>query len=140
MLQSVILRSATRILQPLLLMLALFILFRGHNEPGGGFIGGLVAAASFALTIFAEGEEEARRVLRVHPRMLIASGLLTAVLSGIYSLLRGQPFMTSQGNYGSYFPIIGRIGPPLIFDIGVFLVVIGVVMTIVVSLFEDEET
>jgi multicomponent Na+:H+ antiporter subunit B len=134
---SLILSTVARILQPLLLLFALFVLFRGHNEPGGGFIAGLVAAASFSLFVFAESARAAREALRVSPRQLIASGLLLAIASALFPLLLGRAFMT--GVWGkTVFPIVGKLGTPLFFDIGVFFVVVGVVMIIVFTLFEEE--
>ncbi len=71
---SLILSTATRYLLPLLLLFSLFLLLRGHNEPGGGFVGGLVAVAAFALYALAAGTQEARSLLRVDTRTLMAVG------------------------------------------------------------------
>ncbi len=135
---TVILSTATKYMLPLLILLSLFLLLRGHSEPGGGFVGGLVAAASFSFYAFAYNVKEARKALRVDPRNLIGLGLLIAVSSGIASLYAGQPFM-----YGLWteraFPVFGPIGTPFIFDIGVYLVVLGVILTIVFSLAEGEQ-
>src|SRR4029079_1978652 len=83
----VILPTAARFLLPLLLLFSLFLLVRGHNEPGGGFSGGLVAASAYVLYGFAYGAAEARRVLPADPRALIGAGLLLAVASGCLGLL-----------------------------------------------------
>jgi multicomponent Na+:H+ antiporter subunit B len=128
---SQILRAAVRLLMPLLLLFALFLLLRGHHEPGGGFVGGLVVAAAFALHTLAYGAADARRALLVPPSTLSAVGLLTALASGIPAILRGQPFLTAQ------WSTVGMaVGTPLVFDVGVFLVVIGVVLTMTFSLAE----
>ena len=129
---SLILRTGTRVLMPLLLLFALFLLLRGHNQPGGGFVGGLVVAAAFALHGMAYGIENSRRALLVEPSRLLGIGLLVALSSGLLALFRGQPFLTAQWTEG---PI--AIGTPLVFDIGVFLVVIGVVLTMTFTLAED---
>lgn len=134
---SLILSTATRYLLPLLLLFSIFLLLRGHSEPGGGFAGGLVAAAAFALYAIAHDLAAAQKVLRVNPRMLIAVGLLVAVSSGLISLLMGYPFMT--GLWGSRsLPVLGKVGTPLLFDIGVYLVVIGITLLIIFSLAEEE--
>ena len=80
---SPIFRTAARLLMPLLLLFAVFLLLRGHNEPGGGFVGGLVAAAAFALYVIAYGVERARRALLVKPLTLLGAGLLIALVSGV---------------------------------------------------------
>ena len=97
---SPIFRTAARLLMPLLLLFSVFLLLRGHNEPGGGFVGGLVAAAAFALYAIAYGVERARRALLVKPLTLLGAGLLIALASGVPAVLRGQPFMTAQWALG----------------------------------------
>jgi multicomponent Na+:H+ antiporter subunit B len=134
--ESLILSTGTRYLLPLLLLLSVFLLIRGHNEPGGGFVGGLVAAAAFALYTIAYSVEEAQRLLRVSPRDLIAAGLLTALASGLLGLLNGQPFLTGLWD-DTEIPVIGKLGTPLMFDTGVYLVVIGIALTIIFALAED---
>jgi multicomponent Na+:H+ antiporter subunit B len=129
---SSILRTAARVLMPLLLLFALFLLLRGHNEPGGGFVGGLIVAAAFALHAIAYGVAASRRALVVQPSTLLGAGLLVALLSGLLAVIVGQPFLTSQ-----WITIGITLGTPLIFDVGVFLVVIGVVLTMTFTLAEE---
>lgn len=136
--RSLILSTATRFLLPLLLVFSVFVLLRGHNDPGGGFIGGLVAAAAFALYALAFDVENARSALRVSPRKLIASGLLFAIIGGSFPLLLGHAFMTGL-QWEPTLPAIGHLSVPLIFDMGVYLVVMGVVLTIVFTFFDNEE-
>ncbi len=134
---SLILRATVRIILPLLLLFSIFLLIRGHNEPGGGFAAGLVAASAFALYSIAYGTTAARELLRLEPRSLLSIGLAIALISGWVSLFRGLPFLT--GMWG-YLPLPGmgktEVGTPVLFDIGVFLVVIGATTMI---LFELEE-
>lgn len=135
---SLILQTTLRLLQPLLLMLSVFLLLVGHNEPGGGFTGGLLLSLVFALHTIAFNVEAARETLRVHPRQLVAVGLALAVGSGIISLLSGEAFM--RGLWMSFsLAQLGEIhlGTPLLFDAGVYLVVCGVTLLIVFSLAED---
>lgn len=134
---SLILRTAVRFLMPLLLLFSVFLLVRGHNQSGGGFAGGLVAASAFALFSLAYNAAEARRVLRIPTALLIASGLLIAVLSGLIGLLAGRPFLTGLWTY-VFIPGIGNleVGTPVLFDIGVYLLVFGITLTMVFSLEE----
>jgi len=132
--RSSILQTATRFLMPLLLLFAIFLLLRGHNEPGGGFVGGLVVAASFVLYALAYGVDAARRALLVDPSTLLGGGLLVALSSGVPAVLSGRPFMTSLWTRVGAGSGALDIGTPLLFDVGVFLAVIGVVLTIVLTL------
>lgn len=137
--RSVILTTATAYLLPLLLLFSVFLLLRGHNEPGGGFAGGLVAASSFALLATGSGVEAARRALRVDPRTLIAAGLLVALASGVPGVLGGEPYMTGVWwTIGLPGGASFDLGTPLVFDIGVYLAVIGTVLVIVFALEEEE--
>lgn len=133
--QSLILSTATRYLVPLLLLFSIFLLLRGHNEPGGGFTGGLVAAVAFELYAIAEGGDKARRLLRVNPLQLIGMGLAIAVSSGILGLVVSGPFMTAV--WTAELPVLGKIGTPLTFDIGVYFVVVGAVLMVMLTLAED---
>jgi multicomponent Na+:H+ antiporter subunit B len=134
--RSLILATAVQLLLPLLLLFSLFLLFRGHNDPGGGFVGGLSAAAGFALYALASGVAAARRLLHVHPRTLIAAGLLTALGSGLAGPAAGRPFMTGLWS-AVKIPVFGKFGTPLLFDAGVYLVVVGVTTLIIFSLMEE---
>jgi multicomponent Na+:H+ antiporter subunit A len=129
---SAIFRSATRALMPLLLLFALFLLMRGHNQPGGGFVGGLVAAAAFALYAIAFGVEQARRALLVNPLVLLGSGLLIAAASGLPAVIGGRSFLSAV-----WVSWPAALGTPVVFDIGVFLVVTGVVAMMIFSLAEE---
>lgn len=135
---SLILSTATRFLLPLLLLFSVFILLRGHNEPGGGFIGGLIAAAAFALHVIASDVRRTRRTLSVDPRMLIAVGLLTALISAVIALAFDRPFMAGLW-LTFYIPWLEdvHIGTPILFDAGVYLLVVGVALTIIFSLVEE---
>lgn len=124
---SVLLNTATRYVIPLLLVLSLILLYRGHNLPGGGFIGGLMAASSVILLAYSRGWTEVEKRLPVEPLFLMASGLLIAMLSGLPGILSGGAYMT-----GIWLPpveviFLGKVklGTPLLFDMGVYLAVIG---------------
>ncbi|MBN1666555.1 MAG: Na+/H+ antiporter subunit B [Anaerolineales bacterium] len=134
--QSLILSTASRYLLPLLLLFSIFLLLRGHNEPGGGFVGGLVAAAAFALHAIAFDVPSTRYLLRVEPLVLIGTGLLMAAASGLFGLLVGEPFMTALWSTRE-LPVLGKLGTPLLFDLGVYLVVLGITLKIVFVLAEE---
>ncbi|MCC6163310.1 MAG: Na+/H+ antiporter subunit B [Acidobacteria bacterium] len=133
---STILMTAARVLMPLLLLFAVFLLLRGHNQPGGGFVGGLVVAASLVLYAIAAGVSAARRALLVSPSTLLGVGLLVALASGMPAVIAAKPFMTALWTDVGVGSTELAVGTPLVFDIGVFLAVIGVVLTIVFTLAE----
>jgi len=135
---SIILSTASRYLLPLMLIFSFFLLLRGHNEPGGGFVGGLVAAAAYALYLIANGVEVAKKLLKAEPIKLIAIGLLLAILSAIISVITGQDFMKAVWAKNE-FPVIGKIGTPLLFDLGVYFLVLGIVTKIIFSLAEEDK-
>ena len=136
---SLILRAAARLITPLQIVFSLVLLIRGHNEPGGGFIGGLVAACGIALHGIAHGIPAARRLLRVPPQMLIGLGLFVAVLSGLPGLFLGQPFLTGlwEGSIPTLIAGQLKFGTPLLFDVGVYLVVAGITLQLVFAMAED---
>lgn len=135
---SVILMTTARLLISILMLFAVFMLVRGHNAPGGGFIAGLVVTSAIGLYALAFNIASARAMLRFDPRSFIGVGLAIALLSGVFSLVQGDPFLT-----GIWFTLgIGqesvKLGTPLLFDLGVFFVVIGMTTTAILSLAEEE--
>ena len=90
--RSTILSAAIKFILPLILLVSIFLLVRGHNEVGGGFVGGLVAAAGFVLVVIADGVEASLRLLRLEPKTVIGVGLLTACLSGLLSPRLSETF------------------------------------------------
>ena len=88
--KSLILSAATRLLVALMLLFSVYMLLRGHNDPGGGFIGGLIAGIGFALYAMAHGTEAARRALRLDPGVSAMLGLRIALLAGLWSALVGD--------------------------------------------------
>ncbi len=127
--QSVILTTATRYLFPLLLLFSFFLLLRGHNEPGGGFVGGLVAAAAILLYALATSVAQAERIVGVDLRTLMGIGLLMALLAGLLGIVAGMPFLTGLWSTQP-IPVVGKLGTPLLFDLGVYLTVLGVTLQI----------
>lgn len=129
-------RTATVFLLPLLLLFSIFILLRGHYLPGGGFVGGIIASIAFVLHAFAFGLRNTRKLLRVRPMRLMPAGLALAVFSAILPLFQGLPVMTVLW-LDEPLPVIGSIGSALLFDLGVYLVVLGVALTIIFTISES---
>jgi multicomponent Na+:H+ antiporter subunit B len=139
--ESVMLRGAAVLVVPVQLVLSVFLLLRGHNEPGGGFIGGLVAAGAILLWGVSRDFHAARRLLRFQPETWLGLGVLTAVGSGFAGPAAGLPVLTGlwAGEIPGV-PLLGNIkfGTPLYFDLGVYLVVVGVVTRMAFSLEEAD--
>lgn len=127
---SLIFAAFSRILFGVMLVVSVYVLYRGHNEPGGGFVGGLIAAAGFATLALARGVEVARATLRFEPMTVIGFGILAALLSGLPGLWLDGSFLTHQwlvlGNF--------HLGTTLLFDIGVYLVVLGGILSLILLL------
>lgn len=134
--RSLILQVMTRALTPLLLLFSVYLLLRGHNSPGGGFAGGLIAASMLVLFALVFGVSETRRALRVSPLALLISGLAIALLSGLAGWLTGGEFLQAWW-YGREVEIVQHFGTPLVFDLGVYLTVLGAMLTIVLTLIEE---
>jgi len=130
-----IMQTLTRLLLPLMLVVAAFIFLRGHNLPGGGFIAGLIAAVALIVQYLSNGIEWTRERLRIDMHLVIAAGLLFATGTGLVSMVIGYPFLTSAFTYLNW-PIVGKfeIASALAFDLGVFLVVVGATVLILVQL------
>ncbi len=134
--RSILLSAAAHYLMPLMLVFSIFLLIRGHNEVGGGFAGGLVAASGLMLYGIAISPAALRKLLPIQPHLIVGIGLLSALLSGAIPMLMGKPFLTGQW-LKTPLPVIGKVGTPLLFDTGVYLVVIGVVVWILLTLAEE---
>lgn len=130
---SLILSVGARFLTGLFLLFSLYVLLRGHNSPGGGFIGGLIAAAGIVLYSFAVGVEAARAALKADPRTIGIWGMVLALLSGLASaLISAAPFT------GLWLIVDGiALSTVLVFDVGVYLAVFGAILTLVFALEES---
>lgn len=127
---SIILKVGARMLSALLIALSVYLLLRGHNEPGGGFVGGLAAAAAYALIVLSAGWRSARRALPLDPRAIAMLGVGVAVVAGLLGALAGQPFLTGLWWMEAGLPL----GTPLLFDVGVYLAVVGGVLTLMFAI------
>jgi multicomponent Na+:H+ antiporter subunit B len=128
---NLIMTSSARYVLWASVALSLFVLLRGHNEPGGGFIGGLIGALGFVFHALARGSDATRAVLRIEPLTWCGIGLLCGVLAGLPALLfMGEPFLTQQWLGAT------AIGTTVLFDVGVYLVVLGFALAFVLPFLE----
>ncbi|MFT4183691.1 MAG: Na+/H+ antiporter subunit B [Rhizobium sp.] len=135
---TLIFRTAAPFLTALMLLFSVFVLLRGHNEPGGGFIGGLIAASGFAIYGIACGVTAVRRAIVFHPLAIAGFGLLAATVAGLLSVFSGVPFMTGLWIYPHLFGIEVPLSSVMLFDTGVYLVVVGAITSIALTLEERE--
>lgn len=130
-----ILQTFSRVLFPLMLLVAVFVFLRGHNLPGGGFIAGLIAALAIVLQYVANGIAWTSQRLRTDMHSWLAAGLLVAAGTGLVAMAVGYPFLTSAHTH-VHLPIVGgfELASAMFFDTGVFLVVVGATVMILVEL------
>ncbi len=135
---TVIFRTVAPYFTSLMVLFSLFVLLRGHNEPGGGFIGGLIAASAFAIYGIACGVQPVRRALYFHPMAISGAGLFLAALAGLPSVLGRVPYLTGLWWETKIGDVEIALSTPLFFDIGVYLVVVGAITSIALALEERE--
>ncbi len=125
---------ATRALLPIALTVGIYIFLRGHNQPGGGFIAGLIVSIALIMQYMASGYAWAAARSRLDAQTMIGGGVLIAALTGLGSLVFGSPFLTSNYTYLTW-PIVGtfEVATAIAFDVGVFLAVVG---TVLLALFQ----
>ncbi|MEM6849486.1 MAG: Na+/H+ antiporter subunit B [Pseudomonadota bacterium] len=135
---TLIFRTIAPYLAALMVLFSIFVLLRGHNEPGGGFIGGLIAASALAIYGIAHGPDAVRKALVVHPNALAGFGLTIAGLAGVASVVVSKPFLTGLW----FLPVVSDVKLPisnvLVFDVGVYFVVVGSVAAIALALEEAD--
>ncbi|MCG5479510.1 Na(+)/H(+) antiporter subunit B [Sinorhizobium alkalisoli] len=134
--RSVIFRTVAPFLASLMMLFSVFVLLRGHNEPGGGFIGGLIAVSALAIYGIAHGVQTVRRAIYFHPMTIAGAGLFAASIAGIVSVAVGVPFMTGLWIYPSLLGVEVPLSTVMLFDTGVYLVVVGAISSIALSLEE----
>ncbi|MFK8023439.1 MAG: MnhB domain-containing protein [Ilumatobacter sp.] len=138
--RSLIVDVSVRLLYPSIIVLSLYFLFAGHNRPGGGFVGGLAAAAAVSLRYVAGGVVAVRNSFRLKPWTIIGSGLAISVVTAIVPMLLGGAIL-EHGTLKVELPVLGEIKATsaLPFDIGVYAIVIGLVLMIFEAFGEDAE-
>lgn len=135
---DVILQSISKIVVFIILTLALYLFFAGHHAPGGGFIGGLVLASAFVLVLLSYDIESLKRGIPVDFKLIGATGALIVLISGFLPVFFGKLFLY-QTFLSVELPMYGtiEISTVTFFELGVALTVLGVVMTIILSISED---
>ncbi|MBB4303799.1 multicomponent Na+:H+ antiporter subunit B [Rhodobium orientis] len=136
--RTVIFRTIAPFLAAIMVLFSIFVLLRGHNEPGGGFIGGLIAASAFAIYGIASGVAPVRRAIYFHPMGIAGFGLFIAAVAGLPSMLKGVPFLTGMWTAIEVFEVKVDLSTPMLFDIGVYFVVVGAITSIALALEERE--
>jgi multisubunit Na+/H+ antiporter MnhB subunit len=131
---SLIFKASLKWITPALVLFSLWIFWRGHNLPGGGFIGGLVAACGLSLHLFASPQPNWIQKFRAD--FFIVAGLLSALGSGLFGLLAGQNYMTAIWRQWGFLP---KLGTPILFDFGVYLLVIGVSLLVLRILYSEDQ-
>jgi multicomponent K+:H+ antiporter subunit A len=131
----VILTSVSKLLLPMALLVSLFLFLRGHNQPGGGFIAGLVTGVALILQYISSGSTDADQRLGWNHTRIIGAGIIIATLTGLGSWLWQYPFLTSTYTYVT-LPVIGtfEVASALLFDLGIYLGVVGTVLLILSGL------
>ena len=136
--RSLILRTVAPLIVGLMVLFSIFVLLRGHNEPGGGFIGGLIAVAALSIYGIAFGVETVRRAIVFHPLAIAGAGLMLSTLSGLVSMVFHVPFMTGLWIYPVILGEAVPLSSVMTFDIGVYLVVVGSLSSVTLAL-EDRD-
>ncbi|MFN7251305.1 MAG: Na(+)/H(+) antiporter subunit B [Anaerobacillus sp.] len=133
------LHTVTRIVVFIILAFSVFLFFAGHNNPGGGFIGGLMTAAALLLLYVAFDLKTIKQVIPFNYTTMIGVGLLIAIGTGVYSMISGDAFLTQYDDYVTV-PLLGKIHltTALPFDLGVYLVVVGVALLSILTIAEDD--
>ena len=136
---DLILQTVTTLLSFIVITFSIYLFFAGHYTPGGGFIGGLMTSAALVLLLLAFDMKTVKTVFPIDFMTVAATGLLICILSGVGSFFFDVPFLTHYFTYKD-FPILGKtaLATPVIFDVGVYLVVVGVAMTIIQTIGESE--
>ena len=134
---SLILRTVVRLVLPLTVLIAIYALLKGHNSPGGGFIAGLVVTVGLCTYRMAFGERAFHRLLPVHPRWLVVTGLGLALTVAVIPLLAGEPLLRSGSTVlhlgGEELHLVSATA----FDLGVLAVVVGVAVGMITRLGEE---
>lgn len=136
---DVILQFTTKIIFFIIFFFSIHIFLAGHYTPGGGFVGGLITASGIVLLLLAYDLQTVKTIFPFHYTYVTGSGLLLALATASFSMFTGKPFFTHSFDY-FYLPLIGKtsLHTAMLFDSGVYLVVVGVTMTIIQTIGEDE--
>ncbi len=136
---DIILKTTTTTIAFVILAFSFYLFLAGHNAPGGGFIGGLMTAGALVLMYISYGMDTMSRIIKVNFRTFVPAGMLTAGLTGMGSFLFDVPFLSHT--FGHFkLPLLGdvELATAMLFDLGVYLTVVGITMTIILTIAEDQ--
>jgi multicomponent Na+:H+ antiporter subunit B len=136
---NVMLHTITKIVTFIILTFSIFLFFAGHNNPGGGFIGGLMTASALLLMYVGFDMKSIKKAIPFNFVHMIAAGLAISILTGIASMLFGYPYLTQFDQYVT-IPLLGEfhLTTALPFDLGIYLVVVGISLQIILTIAEDD--
>ncbi|MCM3540044.1 Na(+)/H(+) antiporter subunit B [Priestia endophytica] len=137
---DLILKTATNVVSFIIITFSIYLFFTGHYTPGGGFIGGLMASGGLLLLLLAYDLKTIRSIIPFDFKKVIATGLLIAVATGVGGFFFDVPFLTHTYGYFD-LPFFGEhtaLATATLFDLGVYLVVVGITMTIIQTIGESE--
>ncbi len=129
---------SVRVIFPAVVVGSIYLLLAGHNQPGGGFVGGIVAGAAIAVRYVAGGVDEVRSLSRAHPWTVLGAGMLLAVLTAVAPVVLGGDVLEAA-TFEADLAVLGhlKVGSTLLFDVGVYLVVVGLVLMMFESFGDD---
>lgn len=132
---SMLAGTGSRTIVPTIVAVSLFLLVVGHDAPGGGFVGGLLAGAALLVVFLSQGTRAVSRILPVDPRTLLGLGIAVAVATAVVGLVAGSAFLDA-GKLTLDLWLLGKfsVGSALVFDVGVYLVVVGLIATVLTEL------
>lgn len=136
-LRNIILEKIVSLFMKVMFIFSIYLLLRGHNNPGGGFIAGIIASTGFIFYAIIYGTESLQKVIKVKPQTIMGIGLIFVFIAAVLPTLFTTEMLTGLW-IKAEIPVLGTLhaGTPLIFDTGVYGVVIGVILTIVISIME----
>ncbi|MCF6325795.1 MAG: Na(+)/H(+) antiporter subunit B [Devosiaceae bacterium] len=137
--KTVIFKTIAPALTAIMVVFSIFVLLRGHNEPGGGFIGGLIAASAIAIYGIAVGVENVRKALKFDPISMAGFGVFIASFAGLLSLGQSFPFLTGLWGYIPFGETKITVSTPMLFDIGVYFAVVGTIGAVALALEEEDD-
>lgn len=137
---NLVLQTITKVIVFLILLYSVDLFFAGHYTPGGGFIGGLMASGAIVLLLITYDIKFVKKIFPINFIYVAAIGLLISTLTGMIAVLFNKPFLTHFFNKHAHLPLLGEtsLHTAALFDLGVFLVVVGVTMTIIQTIGEDD--
>lgn len=136
---DMMLQVSMRVISLIIFTFSFYLFLAGHNNPGGGFIGGLMTATAILVLYLVFDMKTITKAIRINFTTIIGVGLLFAAFTGIISIIFGYPFLTQFFEYFQ-IPMFGEVEltTALLFDLGVYLVVVGAALTIILAIAEDD--